>query len=206
MRDLNPLCALALTAALLVPLVGAQAAEDSKYPDWSGQWRRTATGQPRYDPSKPPGVGQQAPLKDEYKAVHAASIADQYSGGQGLDIAYKCIPMGMPRQMSGTFPLEFVVTPRLTHILFELVIYSTRRIYTDGRDRPKDEEPTFAGYSIGQWRDTDGDGRYDTLDVETRNLRGPRTFDQTGIPMHEDRHRRQGAHLPRQGRSEPAAP
>jgi hypothetical protein len=34
--------------------------------------------------------------------------------------------------------------------------------------------------------DTDGDGNYDLLEVETRNIRGPRTWDQTGMPMHED--------------------
>ena len=34
--------------------------------------------------------------------------------------------------------------------------------------------------------DTDGDGRYDELDVETRNLRNPRTYDSTGIPFHVD--------------------
>jgi len=113
-------------------------------------------------------------------------MADQAAGGQGLDNAYKCIPMGMPRQMSGTFPIEFVVTPKLTHILFELVIYSTRRIYTDARAFPTDEDPTYAGYSIGKWLDTDGDGRYDVLEVETRNLKGPRTFDETGIPFHEN--------------------
>ena len=33
------------------------------------------------------------------------------------------------------------------------------------------------GYSIGQWIDTDGDGKYDVLEVETRNLKGPRAFD-----------------------------
>jgi hypothetical protein len=177
--------AMALTVALLVTFSGAQAFDETKYPDLSGQWRRTATGQTRYDPSKP-AAAQQAPLKEEFKAIHAASIANQNAGGQGLDTAYRCIPMGMPRQMSGTFPFEVLVRPEVTHILFELVIYSTRRIYTDGRDWPKDEDPTFAGYSIGKWVDTDGDGRYDMLEVETRNLRGPRTWDQTGMPMHED--------------------
>ena len=177
--------AMALTVALLVTFSGAQAFDETKYPDLSGQWRRTATGQTRYDPSKP-AAAQQAPLKEEFKAIHAASIANQNAGGQGLDTAYRCIPMGMPRQMSGTFPFEILVRPDVTHILFELVIYSTRRIYTDGRDWPKDEDPTFAGYSIGKWVDTDGDGRYDMLEVETRNLRGPRTWDQTGMPMHED--------------------
>ena len=72
-----------------------------------------------------------------------------------------------------------------------------RRIYTDGRDFPKDEEPTYPGYSIGKWLDTDGDGRFDTLEVETRNLRVPRLFDQTGIMFHPDgQARHQGTHLP----------
>jgi hypothetical protein len=186
MFDRRLIASIALSAALLLTLSSAQAFDESKYPDFNGQWRRTATGQPRYDPGKPAGVGQQAPLKEEYKVVHAASMEDQKNGGQGLDTAYRCIPMGMPRQMSGTFPFEIAVRPDVTHILFELVIYSTRRIYTDGRDWPKEQDPTFAGYSIGKWVDTDGDGRHDVLEVETRNLRGPRTWDQTGMPMHKD--------------------
>jgi len=177
---------LGVAVSTVLMLSTAQAFDETKYPDLSGQWRRTATGAPRYDPSKPPGLGQQAPLKEEYKVMHAASMADQVAGGQGLDQAYRCIPMGMPRQMSGTFPLEILVRPEVTHILFELALYSTRRIYTDGRDWPKEEDPIFAGYSIGKWIDTDGDGKYDVLEVETRNIRGPRTWDQTGMPMAED--------------------
>src|SRR5262249_18614173 len=34
--------------------------------------------------------------------------------------------------------------------------------------------------------DTDGDGRYDVVEVETRNLRGPRAFDASGLPLHRD--------------------
>ena len=61
-----------------------------------------------------------------------------------------------------------------------------RRIHTDGRDFPAEFEPNFAGYSIGQWIDTDGDGKYDELRVETRGMRGPRSFEASGIPLHED--------------------
>jgi hypothetical protein len=61
-----------------------------------------------------------------------------------------------------------------------------RRIYTDGRDWPKDQEPSFMGYSIGKWVDEDGAGRYSLLEVETRNLKGPRAFDPSGIPLHKD--------------------
>jgi hypothetical protein len=38
----------------------------------------------------------------------------------------------------------------------------------------------------GKWSDTDGDGRFDTLEVETRNFKGPRTVEFSGIPLHED--------------------
>ncbi len=61
-----------------------------------------------------------------------------------------------------------------------------RRIFTDGRAFPTDEEPSYIGYSIGNWIDEDGDGRYDLLEVETRNFKGPRTFEATGIPLHRD--------------------
>ena len=53
-------------------------------------------------------------------------------------------------------------------------------------DFPDDEEPSFTGYSIGKWLDTDGDGRYDTLEVETRNFKGPRTVEFSGISLHDD--------------------
>jgi len=177
---------IAFAVALCATTAGAQAYDEAKYPDWSGQWRRIEGGPPRYDVSKPPGLAQEAPLTPEYQALFEASLADQAAGGQGFDNAYKCIPMGMPRQMSGVFPFEFVFTPKITYILHEMTVQTTRRIFTDGRDWPKDLEPTFAGYSIGKWIDTDGDGRYDLLDLETRNLRGPRVFDQYGMPMHSD--------------------
>jgi hypothetical protein len=84
-------------------------------------------------------------------------------------------------------PMEVVVTPETTYILIEH-IHDNRRIHTDGRSFPNnmDEDPQFSGYSIGKWLDEDGDGRYDTLEVETRGMKGPRVFDASGIPLHED--------------------
>jgi hypothetical protein len=77
------------------------------------------------------------------------------------------------------------VTPKTTHILVDHV-YDNRRIFTDGRPWPTTIVPTLLGYSIGQWIDTDGDGRYDVLAVETRGFRGPRAFDASGLPLHVD--------------------
>jgi hypothetical protein len=184
---------LSRTAILLVSLFfaagcpGAAPAEDTvAYPDFSGQWSRAETGPPRYDYTKSFPLGQQELLIPEYKAIHDASIADQAAGGQGLDPGARCIPMGMPRQMSGFYPFEFSYAPGRINILFDFFSSTTRRIYVDGRDWPRDLDPTYAGYSIGRWVDEDGDGHYDVLEVETRNLRGPRILDSSGTPMHAD--------------------
>ena len=175
------LAASLVAAALTMTPAGAQS-PGSKYPDWSGQWR--VQGGNRWDPGKPAGLGQEAPLTAEYRAVLEASLADQAAGGPGNDPRYMCLPTGMPRMMTALTPMEFVVTPGLTYILFENAM--PRRIYTDGRGWPRYVEPAFTGYSIGQWVDEDGDGRYDALTVETRNFKGPRAFESSGLPLHRD--------------------
>jgi len=170
-------------AALCAGATSTRAFDESKYPDWSGEWR---LGPPtKWDPSKPPGRGQEAPLTPEYQAIFEANLADQAAGGQGTDPTYICIPDGMPRAMNVVFPMEVVVTPKTTYIMIEY-LSMLRRIYTDGRDWPKDPEPAFMGYSIGKWVDEGGAGRYNLLEVETRNMKGPRAFDPSGIPLHSD--------------------
>jgi len=78
------------------------------------------------------------PLTPEYQTVFEASLADQAAGGQGNDPTYKCIPGGMPRIMTVVFPMEIVISPKTTYVLFD---YSMpRRIYTDGRDWPGDAD------------------------------------------------------------------
>jgi hypothetical protein len=175
----------ALAAALSAIAFGAFAFDESKYPEWRGQWRRPAGVGIQWDPSKPLGPAQQAPLTSEYQAIFEASLADQRSGGQGGDPTFTCIPPGMPRAMTVVFPMEIVILPDVTLIIIEYA-NQVRRIYTDGRDWPKDYEPSFLGYSIGKWIDEDGDGRFDVLEVETRGMKGPRSFDASGLPVHAD--------------------
>jgi hypothetical protein len=174
-----------LAAVAILAVSAAQAFDASRYPDWSGQWRRPAGVGNQWDTSKPARRGQQAPLTPEYQAIYEANLKDQAAGGQGTDPTYTCIPDGMPRAMNVIFPMEIVIQPHVTHIMIEY-LSMLRRIYTDGRSWPENVEPSFMGYSIGQWRDEDGDGRNDALVIETRNLKGPRSFDASGIPLHED--------------------
>jgi hypothetical protein len=182
MLDQRSFGSLAIVAALLTTMLSAQAQDMSKYPDWSGIWR--GIGGNQWDPSKPIGLPQQAPLTPEYQAIFEASLADQKLGGQGNNVRYTCMPSGMPRTMTVLFQIEFVITPKTTYLMF--ANNPSRRIHTDGRAWPKEMEPAFTGYSIGQWIDTDGDGRYDVLEAETRFIRGHRTYDNTGLPFHED--------------------
>jgi len=176
--------ALVVGAGLVLMIGTAAAFDDSKYPDWSGQWRRPSGIGTQWDQTKRPGLAQQAPLIPEYQARLEASIADQARGGQGDDARVSCITAGMPRIMTGTRPFELVVLPEVTYVYGEGNM--PRRIYTDGRGFPADEEPTYMGYSIGKWIDQDGDGKYDVLDVETRNFKGPRTYEFSGILLHDD--------------------
>jgi hypothetical protein len=178
--------AMAGMVALLATVVAASAFDESKYPDWKGQWLRVGSGQGApWDPSKRGGLAQQAPLTPEYQAIYEAGLADQHNGGQGTDPSYRCIPAAMPRIMIAVQPMEIVITPDTTYVMLEL-FNTLRRIFTDGRQWPKEFEPSFAGYSIGHWEDTDGDGRYDRLLAETRRIKVPHTYDSTGIPFHAD--------------------
>jgi hypothetical protein len=92
----------------------------------------------------------------------------------------------MPTMMTLYRPMEIIVLPDTTYIRIDHTHQSHRRIFTDGRDWPKDVLPSFRGYSIGKWLDTDGDGKFDVLEVETRFLKGPRALDPAGMPTHED--------------------
>ena len=177
---------LVLTAAVMLATSGARAEDQAKYPDWAGAWVRiNDLSGGSYDPSKRPGRAQQPPLTAEYQAVWEANLAERANGGQYYNTQVRCLPGGMPRMMIAYQPFEAIITPEVTHIHVNF-FNEHRRIYTDGRAWPNAITPTFSGYSIGHWLDENGDGRYDVLEIETRGLKGPRIFDPSGIPLHQD--------------------
>lgn len=188
-RSLIKVAALAVASILQMPMGDAQGLDDGKYPDWRGQWSRFQVpglpGQPSHDQTKPWGRGQQAPLTPEYRAVLEASIADQASGGLGNFPTTSGRAAGMPHMMMAFIPMEFVVTPDTTYILVGMYDHF-RRIFTDGRDWPKEVVPTYAGYSIGRWIDPNSEGHYSVLEVETRGFKGPRAYDELGLPLAYD--------------------
>jgi len=89
--------------------------------------------------------------------------------------------------------MKIVQTPNLVMVLYEYeTIY--RQIFTDGRGLPEDPNPTWMGYSIGQW---DGD----TLVVTTAGYNDRTTLDLGGHPhtealrVTERFHRRDTGHI-----------
>jgi hypothetical protein len=184
MLHLKSIAAIVLAAALLTTIAPAQAFDESRYPDLNGQWSR-AHPRSQWDPSKPRGLQQQAPLTAEYQAIFEANLADLHSGNLGADPQVFCLPSGMPRMMIAYEPIELIITVETVYIHTDH-LGDFRRIYTDGRDWPAKIKPSFEGYSIGKWVDEDGDGKFDVLEVETRYLKLPRGYDITGIPFHED--------------------
>jgi hypothetical protein len=179
-----PLRPAVLLAVLCVTASGVRAHDETKYPDMRAQWTRIGSAQ--FDPSKPGGLGQEPPLTPEYQAILDNILAVRAEGSLEGNMTVTCIPAGMPRAMIVYETMDVIILPETTYIRMSYM-NELRRVYTDGRAWPAKIAPTFVGYSIGQWIDEDGDGRYDTLRITTRGFKGPRTFDGTpGIPLHKD--------------------
>jgi hypothetical protein len=118
----------------------------------------------------------------EYQGIYQAILASHASG---VKDPTTCLPPGMPRTMVMYEPMEIIVMPDTTYLMITYMS-EFRRIFTDGRKWPAELEPSYAGYSIGKWIDENKDGRYNVLEVETRAMKGPRTFDASGLPLHKD--------------------
>src|SRR5260370_11449694 len=85
------------TAMALVagPVAAQQLFDESKYPAFEGQWIRIGAIE-RYDQTKPPARGQEAPLTPEYQAVFEANLADVVKGGVCEDTVYSFILRSIP--------------------------------------------------------------------------------------------------------------
>src|SRR5438105_1269983 len=89
----------------------------------------------------------------------------------------KCLPVSVPFQ--NFFSLTRIVqTPALMLILYEAPNSPHRTVFTDGRELPKDPNPTWLGYSVGRW---DGD----TFVITTAGFNDKAWLDSAGHPQTE---------------------
>jgi hypothetical protein len=89
----------------------------------------------------------------------------------------RCLPVSVP--FHDFFNLmQIVQTPAQMVLLYESPNSPHRTVYTDGRELPKDPNPTWLGYSIGRW---DGD----TFVITTAGFNDRGWLDSAGHPQTE---------------------
>jgi hypothetical protein len=176
--------ALLLTAA--AGLAQKSPAPKTELPDFSGVYATISAaefraGGPPARRGPPPKPTITAPLSDgsQGRAPDAPKLTPEYMAkwevirksrmahSAEYDYNAKCLPPGMPGMMNAVFGnrLEIMQT-RDKITMFTEINDSMRRVYLDGR-KPSQrvlEDPTYPGYSTGQW---DGD----TLVIDSVALR-----------------------------------
>ena len=97
-----------------------------------------------------------------------------------FDYSAHCLPWGYARAWQVEYPVEIVQTPQRLAILFE-----SNNIFhvvaTDGRDHPKDVEPTWMGNSVGKYEG-------DTLVIDTIGFNGKTWIDTAEHPSSDALH------------------
>jgi hypothetical protein len=92
-----------------------------------------------------------------------------------------CLPPGVPRMMYTPYPTEIFQLPTRIVFVYEGGAHVWREIWMDGRQQPKDPNPTYLGYSTGKWEG-------DTLVVDTMGMNDRTWLDAAGHPHGEKLH------------------
>jgi hypothetical protein len=144
----------ALYQALKAEANGGATLAWTSLPDWSGVYARPADKGFTFDPDLPEGVLTTAKLTPAFQQKLVQRVAGVKRGIEWDPIS-TCAPPGHPRWLTEPFTREFIVTPKQTWLINEMV-NDIRRIYSDGREHvpEADRYPLYNGDSIGFW---DGD-------------------------------------------------
>jgi hypothetical protein len=183
-------------AITLFLLSGSLAAQWPKYPDPSTP--RTPDGKPNLSAPAPRTTDGRPDLSGVWSVVNSGSlfyISGNVTPAEMLPWAaalfkqreqnfrndtdgINCLPPGPKAGIgTGNLPFRILQTPGLIAMLYEYqTIY--RQIFTNGRELPKDPNPTWMGYSTGAW---DGD----TLVVTTIGYNDRTSIDLAGHPHTE---------------------
>src|SRR5436309_7944198 len=138
-------------------------------PDLSGMWARE--GDDRYYNNAAADL-KPADVKPWAQALYQRRLPD--FGTNSMEV--QCLPLGPAAVTTSFFDFKFIQTPSLIVILVEDLTY--RQIHLDGRQLPKDPNPSWMGYSVGRWEG-------DTLVVETNGFTERAWLDYDGHPHTE---------------------
>lgn len=154
------------------PQWGTHPYEPKSRRDLTGIWINQ--GGIGWTPGIPPGRGQNPPLTPAYAKLFQQHLADAARGRPTGDPTAACLPPGMPRIMTMTYPMEITMGPN------RIMIYAewdeqVRRIFTDRRPLTTDPDPTYNGESVGHW-----EGNF--LLATTFGLRLDTNLEASGLP------------------------
>jgi hypothetical protein len=141
-------------------------------PDLSGIWQAGRAGQYGYDYNVAQNLpaGSVTPWAESVRAQRVQDFRKDSPLAQ-------CRPVSIPflnfRGLS-----RIVQTPGVVVILYESPNSPHRTILTDGRELPKEMNPTWLGYSVGHWDK-------DTLVVNTAGFNDKGWLDVGGLPQTE---------------------
>ena len=150
-------------------------------PDLNGVWER-----PYVPDMTKTGRGQKGQAELPFTP---AGLADwsSYDAANG-DYTGSCMPFGLLRSVNAPYPLQIMQTDKYVALLFEANTWF-HTVPIDGRERPKELEPTWFGSSIGKWNG-------DTLIVDTIGFNGYTRLDTVGHPHSDALHMIQTFHRP----------
>jgi hypothetical protein len=110
----------------------------------------------------------------------AAALAKQRAADNFKDMpSARCLPMGV--SLLSPYLAKFIQTPSVLVIIQEAEGGSTIQVFLDGRDHPKELQPTWRGHSIGSWEG-------DTLIIDTVGFNDEGWLDGRGTPRTEKLH------------------
>jgi hypothetical protein len=165
------------------PTAGIPRTPEGK-PNLAAPAPRTADGKPDITGLWKPGPGYVGNIAKDMKPEDipyqpwAQALYNQRRATDSKDDpTANCIVGGVPRSDLVPYPFKILQIPGLVVILYEAV-HSYRQIFTDGRELPKDPNPTWFGYSVGRW---DGD----TFVVQTAGFNDKGWLDNAGRPATE---------------------
>jgi len=154
------------------PKWGTVAYKPKSRRDFNGIWINQ--GGIGWTPGVPPGRAQNPPLTPEYRKIWDEHIANADAGRPTGDPTANCMPPGMPRIMTMTYPMEITMGPDRVMIFAEW-LEQVRRIFIDGRPLPEDPEPTYYGESVGHWEG-------DVLVSTSYGFRADTNLESSGLP------------------------
>jgi len=139
-------------------------------PDLSGLWRPEVNAY-RFDLIQD--------LKDEgiFRPAAEARFLERVVDFRRDDPVTHCLPGGPSEILNAMY--RIIPSPNIVALLYEGGTGRYRQIYMDGRNLPKDPNPTWLGYSVGHWEG-------DTLVVESAGFNDRSWLDRAGHPHSEN--------------------